>query len=254
MNLELKGKKAIVTGGSRGIGRAICAQLVNEGAHVAFCARGQTSIDQTEAEINGDAGKARGSVVDVRDSAMVADWVSRSAADLGGIDILISNVSTRVDPSSANWWRDTFEADLMQHIMLKTNVAPMLEAGGGGSMVFIGSIASVFTMLPAYEEAYGAMKAGLVNLVGQWASTLGPKGIRVNAVSPGPIDFEGGWWDGVRKNSPAAYERASKMSALGRMGRPDEVAKAAVFLASGAASYITGANLRIDGALRVAPR
>jgi len=249
VDLNLKGKKAIVTGGSRGIGHAICEQLVREGASVAFCARGQVSLEKAEARLSQLGGSAKGSIIDVRHGDKLAAWVRQSAEALGGLDIVVSNVSTRVEPSSPNWWQDTFDADLMQHIHVKANAAPLLEKNGGGAMVFVGSIASVLTTLPAYEEAYGAMKAGLVNLVGQWAATLGPKGVRVNAVSPGPVDFEGGWWDGVHQSNPAAFDRASKLSSLGRMGRPEEVAKVAVFLASGASSYVTGANVRIDGGL-----
>jgi 3-oxoacyl-[acyl-carrier protein] reductase len=247
MDLGLKGKKAIVTGGSKGIGRAICLALAADGASVATCARGQDSLDATLADIRAHGVTAHGSALDVRDDAAVAAWFAGSVEALGGVDIVISNVSTRIAPDSPNWWRDTFEVDLMQHIHLMSLAKPELEKSDAGSILFIASIASVYTALPPMEEAYGAMKAGLVNLVGQWAGRLGPKGVRVNAISPGPILFPGGFWDNVGKANPAMLERAAQLPSMGRLGTDTEVAKAAVFLASPAASYVTGTNFRIDG-------
>jgi NAD(P)-dependent dehydrogenase (short-subunit alcohol dehydrogenase family) len=190
-----------------------------------------------------------GEALDVRDERAMTDWVQNIGRKFGGLDIAISNVSTRVDPNSKSWWPETFEADLMQHVRFKHLVMPHLEQGKKSSMVFVASIASVLTTLPPYEEAYGAMKASLVNLVGQWAVSYARRGVRVNAVSPGPIDFEGGWWDMIRRTDPASHQRAASMAALGRLGHPQEVADAVVFLASPAASFITGANLRVDGGL-----
>lgn len=244
MDLGLNGKRVLVTGASRGIGLAIARAMTAEGARVAMCARGQDGVDAALAELGGGSW---GRAIDVRDESAFAGWIAGAAEALGGIDVAVSNVSTRVDPKSPSWWRDTFEADLMQHIALKQAVLPHMTAGG--SLVFIASIAAVMTTLPPYEEAYGAMKAGLVNLVGQWGAMLGPKGIRVNTVSPGPIDFPGGWWDGVRQANPDGYKRAGAMSALGRFGAPEDVANTVAFLASDRAAYITGANIRIDGGL-----
>jgi 3-oxoacyl-[acyl-carrier protein] reductase len=247
MDLGLKGKRAIVTGGSRGIGRAICEALASDGASVATCARGVEALEQALDSFRSKGVTAFGAPLDVRDDDAVSAWFEASVAALGGVDIVISNVSTRIDQNSPDWWMGTFEADLMQHVRLQRLAEPHLENGGGGSIVFIASIASVLTTLPPMEEAYGAMKAGLINLVGQWANRLAPKNIRVNAVSPGPILFPGGFWDGVSKAAPAMFERAMQLPAMGRLGTDTEVACATVFLASPAASYITGTNLRIDG-------
>lgn len=249
MDLNLKGKRALVTGGSRGIGRAICEALARDGADVATCARGQARLDEAASAIARFGGRIHARAVDVRDQVAMAAWVGESVQVLGGVDILISNVSTRVQPASPEWWRDTFDADLMQHVRLKALTLPYFDSQKSGSMVFVASIAATLTIVPPHEEAYGAMKAGLVSLVGKWASALGPKGVRVNAVSPGPIDFAGGWWDQVRLKDPASYHYAAKLSALGRMGSPEEVANAVAFLASPAAGFVTGANLRIDGGL-----
>jgi 3-oxoacyl-[acyl-carrier protein] reductase len=249
MDLQLKGQRALVTGGSRGIGRAIVEALAGEGARVALCARGQAGVDEAVAAARAaGASDVRGQAFDVRDGAALAAFAQHTAAEWGGLDIVVSNVSTRPDSKAVDErWRQAFEADLLQHVRLAEATLPLLEAGRQPCLVFIASIASVMTQLLPEEVAYGALKAGLVNYAGALAERHGPRGVRVNTVSPGPIDFEGGAWDHYRQHKPKLYEMVQKLSALGRFGVPGDVARAVTFLVSPAASYITGANLRIDG-------
>jgi NAD(P)-dependent dehydrogenase (short-subunit alcohol dehydrogenase family) len=247
MDLGLRGRRALVTGGSRGIGRAIVEALAAEGVDVALCARGQAGVQQAVAAARAKGVQAFGQALDVRDGAAFTAWFSAAAAQLGGLDLVVSNVSTRPTESGEPMWRDALETDLLHHVRLAELALPLLKAGRDPSLLFIASIASVLTQLPPKEEAYGAMKAALVNYAGQLAARHGAAGIRINAVSPGPIFFEGGEWDLNRVHKPALFAMAGKLAALGRLGTPDEVAKAAVFLSSPAAAYITGANLRIDG-------
>lgn len=247
MDLGLKGRRALVTGGSRGIGRAIVQALAAEGAQVALCARGQAGVDEAVAEANAVGGRAYGEAFDVRSAEALGGFVQRAAEKMGGLDIVISNVSTRPDAKGEERWRQAFDADLLQHVRLAELALPRLESGEQACLLFIASIAAVMTQLLPEEVAYGAFKAGLVNYAGSLAERYGPKGVRVNTVSPGPIYFEGGAWDLYRQHKPKLYEMVQKLSALGRFGTPGDVARAVTFLASPAASYITGANLRIDG-------
>jgi 3-oxoacyl-[acyl-carrier protein] reductase len=247
MDLGLKSKRVFVTGGSRGIGRAIAELFATEGASVAICARGVDGVNAAVASLKGKGVTAFGSAFDVRDAEALTKWFADAKAALGGVDIVVSNVSTRTTETGVGMWRDGFESDLLQHVRLVELALPSLKENPASSMVFVASIASTMTNLPPHEEAYGAMKAALVNFVGQLAARNAAAGVRFNAVSPGPILFEGGEWDLNRTQRPQLFAAASRLPAMGRLGTPEEVANAVAFLASPAASYITGANLRIDG-------
>jgi 3-oxoacyl-[acyl-carrier protein] reductase len=247
MDLGLKGKRVLVTGGSRGIGRCIAETMAREGASVALCARGAEGVAEAVRALEAQGSQAFGQALDVRDAGAQGVFVTRAVGALGGLDIVISNVSTRVASQGEKRWVETFETDLLQHVRLAELTLPHLLQGKDPALVFVSSIASVMTQLPPGEFAYGALKAALVNLSGQLAAIHGPKGVRVNCVSPGPIDFAGGFWDMVKEKQPALYTAAARLPVLARHGTPAEVANAIAFLASPAASYITGANLRIDG-------
>ncbi|MFN9008054.1 MAG: SDR family NAD(P)-dependent oxidoreductase [Hyphomonadaceae bacterium] len=253
MDLGLKGKRLLITGGSRGLGRAIVTHALAEGAIVATCARGQAGLDRLASDLGAGQDRLFCQALDVRDAAAFQAWVQTAAAQLGGVDGVVSNVSTRLSGHDETWWRESFETDFLQHARLAEATYPHLKSGHEPALLFISSIASVLSNLPPDELAYGVMKAGLINYTGQLAARWGNRGIRVNAVSPGPIFFEGGTWDTIKQGNPKLFEAAARLPALGRHGTPDEVAKTALFLLSPAASYITGTNLRIDGgAIRTA--
>jgi 3-oxoacyl-[acyl-carrier protein] reductase len=214
---------------------------------VRTCARTQASVARLAEDFAAGPGSVSGAALDVRDSAAMSAWIEATANAWGGVDIVVSNVSARIATEGEQMWRDTFETDLLQHVRLSELTLPWLATGDGPALIFVSSIAAVLTRLPPGEEAYGVAKAGLINYAGQLAETHGRSGLRVNTVSPGPIMFEGGVWDHIQQKQPALFQGAAQLSALKRHGTPEEVAAAVAFLASPRASYITGANLRIDG-------
>jgi 3-oxoacyl-[acyl-carrier protein] reductase len=247
MDIGLTGMRALVTGGSRGIGRAIAQTLATAGAQVALCARGADGVKAAVAAIEAAGGQAWGQAIDVRDAQALQGFVQAAAARFGGLNIVVSNVSTRPDAQGEERWRQAFDADLLQHVRLAEAALPLLQASPHASLVFVASIAATMTQLLPDEVAYGALKAGLVNYAGALAERHGARGVRVNTVSPGPIYFDGGAWDHYRQHKPRLFEAVLKLSALGRLGTPADVANAVAFLASPSAAYITGANLRVDG-------
>lgn len=247
MDLGLTNKRAIVTGGSRGIGHAISQTLIDEGASVATCARGKEALDKALTQWRKQGATAYAQSVDVSDSAAYASWFESAVEQLGGLDIFISNVTSTNEFTGVERWQQAFEADLLQHIRATELALPHLKQGKDASIVFIASIASVMTANMPTETEYGAMKAALISYGTQLANKLGKVNIRVNLVSPGPIYHDKGFWQKVERHQPDLFKRAQAVSVFNRLGTSQEVANSAVFLASPSASNITGANLRVDG-------
>ena len=247
MDLGLAGKRAIVTGGSRGIGRAIVETLLNERTAVATCARGAEALQANIAAWQASGATAYGDAVDVTDETAFAAWFERAVGQLGGLDIFVSNVTTRIHTKGVQRWRDTFDVDLLQHIHASEMALPHLIESEAGAIVYVSSIASVMTANMPSELEYGTMKAALVSYGTQLANRVGRDGIRVNLVSPGPIYAEGGFWEMVEQRNLQLFKMAEAVSVFRRLGTAQEVANSVVFLASPAASNITAANLRVDG-------
>ncbi len=246
MDLGLAGKRAIVTGGTRGIGRRIVDLLVAEGCHVGFCARDRKQVDSTVADLAGADVSVVGSTVDVTDDTRLRGWVKEAAATLGGVDILVPNASALVGSAAIEAWRLGLEVDVLGTVRAVEAALPFLEASEAASIVAISSTAAVNTS--GGVRAYSGLKAALISYMSGLSTNLGAKGIRANTVSPGAIYFEGGVWDVRKREAPEAYAAAVARNPMGRLGTPEEVAAAVVFLASPAAGYISGTNLIVDGA------
>jgi len=250
MDLGLKGKRAVVTGGSKGIGRAVAEGFAAEGANVSICARNADEVGATVVALKAKGIDAFGRSLDVADGAALAGWIASSAQELGGIDALVCNVSALAVGDSAETWEKSFRIDLMHTVNAVAAAVPFLEKSDCASIVLIASVSGFEVDFAA--GSYGAVKAALIHYAKGLSRQLVGKGIRVNCVSPGNTYFDGGIWQTIEKNMPDLYNSTLKVNPTGRFGTAAEVANGVLFLSSPVASRISGTNLVIDGALTVA--
>jgi 3-oxoacyl-[acyl-carrier protein] reductase len=247
MDLGLKGLNILISGGSKGIGRRCADYFAQEGANVSICARDKATVDETVAHLTKSGVKALGHSVDVCNKDALEGWIAESAKALGGIDIIVPNVSALAVEDNEDAWRKEFEVDMLHTVRFVNAALPYLEKSKAPSVTIVSSVSG--REIDFTGPAYGAFKAALIHYAHGMAFKLAPKMIRVNSVSPGNTYFKGGVWEYIENNLPDLFKEALRLNPTGRMATPEEIARGVVFLASPASSFTTGTNLVIDGAL-----
>ncbi len=243
MDLGLAGKKVLVTGATKGIGRAIAETFLAEGASVAICARDADGVARAVAELSA-IGSVFGHSVDAADPDSLRSFVATAIGELGGLDVYVHNTSGKPAKSIAAW-QNNFDIDLMALVNGADAAADAL-AEGGGSLISI-STSAVGEHFASGANSYSALKAAMTNWTLGQAQVLGARGIRCNVVSPGPIWVEGGDWNRVKDGRPEFFAATEQAHPGKHIGDVTDVANAVVFLASSAAKHINGANLTVDG-------
>ena len=246
MDLQLSGTRVLVTGGTRGIGRAVVEAFLDEGATVGFCARDAEEVRSTESALSA-RGTVVGATVDVGDAEALAAWVDQAAGTLGGLDVVVANVSALAIPDTEENWQASLNVDLMHTVRLVRASLPHLERSDNASVIAVSSVSgreSDFASGP-----YGTAKTAIVGYVHGLALQLAGRGIRANTVSPGNTYFEGGVWASIETGDPQLFDTALQLNPTGAMGTPEDVAGPVVFLASVRSRRVSGTNLVVDGAL-----
>ncbi len=249
MSGEFAGKRVIVAGGSRGIGRSIALGFAAAGAAVSICARTEGQLVATRQEIEALGVTAHGASVDLADADAVGRYVPAAALALGGLDVLVNNASGFGQSDDEDGWEASLAVDVMAVVRGSRAAVPLL--GAGSSIVNISSISAL--RASARSAPYGAAKAAVMHYTASQAKMLGRRGIRVNCVAPGSVEFPGGTWERRRAEDPALYNSTLAQIPFGRLGRPEEIASVVLFLASPAASWITGQSIAVDGGQLIGP-
>lgn len=247
MDLALAGKKALITGASKGIGLRCAELFVAEGAKVAICARTAADVQSAIAGLEGKGAQVVGNAVDVAEKEELETWVAESAEALGGIDIVVGNVSALAVADDEAAWKAGFDTDMMHSVRLVNAAMPWLEASDAAAITLISSVSG--REIDFTGPAYGAFKAAIVHYAQGLAFKLAGKGIRANTVSPGNTYFKDGIWNQIETGNPELFAEALALNPMGRMATPEEIAAGVVFLSSPVSSFTTGTNLVIDGAL-----
>jgi len=249
MDLQLKGRKAIVTGASKGIGLRIAQTLAGEGVDVAICARTAADVEKAAAGLRSQGVKAYGDAVNVADADAYTKWLESAVERLGGLNIFVHNVTASPSTPGLPGWDLAYRTDILGAVNGVETLKKHLGKSPAAAIVFIASISGVMSkVLPAPGAyAYGASKAALIAYGAMVSKDLAKEGIRVNIVSPGPIYFEGGPWDRVKARAPQMLAAAKDACVIGRLGEPQDIANAVVFLASPVSGFTVGQNLHVDG-------
>lgn len=245
MHISFEGKSVIVTGASRGIGFAMARQFARAGARVAICARGQAGLDAAAAEIARETRTVYASTCDIADAAATTTFIADAAEAIGGIDVLVNSASGMSKGGDEEAWQAGIAIDLMGTVRATRAAVPFLARSGSGAIVNISSIRGITGS--ARLPAYAAVKSAIINYTTSEAVALSGSRIRVNAIAPGSIEFPGGNWETRKRDEPALYEATVKRVPWGRLGTAEEVANVALFLASDAASWVTGQVVVVDG-------